>query len=122
MIRDIQILEEGAAIRAVYRGKAEYLAITQMLRKVARMASEKQVTRLLFDLRDADYRHYHVETIRHAEEGPALGISRAFRIAVLGSDSNPMLRYFEDVGVNRGYKVRAFTEEAEAEAWLRVAS
>lgn len=34
---------------------------------------------------------------------------------------NPVLRYIEDVTVNRGYEVKAFSEGPEAEAWLRSA-
>jgi hypothetical protein len=102
-----------------YRGAAEYGATTEMLRRVGRVASETQSGLVLFDLREADFRSYYADTIRHAEEGPALGIDRAFRIAVLGAEGNPMLRFIENVALNRGFQVKAFTEESEAVAWLR---
>jgi len=118
--QDIQITVEDGLIRVVYRGVVEYGATTDMLREVARIGSEAQSRLVLFDVREADYRHYHAETIRHAQEGPALGIDQwTFRMAFLGSGINEMLRYIENVSVNRGFRVRAFTDEAEAVAWLR---
>ena len=121
MVPDIRITEEAGIIRVVYRGKVEYGATTGMLRGVAQLASEKKIKELLFDISEADYRHYYAETLRHAEEGPSLGIDRTFRIAFLGAAENPMLRYIEDASVNRGFRVKAFIDEAEAKAWLRSA-
>jgi hypothetical protein len=57
----------------VYRGKVEIDATTEMLRKVGRIASENQIQLLLFDVREADYRNYFVETIKHTKDGPSLG-------------------------------------------------
>jgi len=121
MVPDIRITEEAGIIRVVYRGKVEYGATTEMLRGVAQLASEKKIKELLFDISEADYRHYYAETLRHAEEGRSLGIDGTFRIAFLGAAENPMLRYIEDASVNRGFRVKAFIDEAEAKAWLRSA-
>ena len=119
MGQDIRITVDEGMIRVVYRGRAEFAAITRMLREVGRVASETHSERLLFDLREADYRHYYTGAIRHAEEGPALGIEQRFRIAFLGAGDEPMLKYIEDVAVNRGYNVKAFADEPEAVAWLQ---
>jgi len=89
-----------------------------MLSKVAAIAAQTQCKVLLFDIREANYRDYHLSTIRHAEEGPALGIDETFRIAFLGAAGNPMLKYIEAVSVNRGYWVKVFVGESEALAWL----
>jgi hypothetical protein len=40
-------------------------------------------------------------------------------MALLGPKDNPMLKYFEDVAVNRGFQVRAFVDEPEALGWLQ---
>ena len=119
MTQDIKVTAEAGLVRVTYRGAVEYGAMTEMLRNVGRIASEMQSKLLLFDFREADFGNYYVDTIKHAEEGPALGIDRAFRIAVLGSEGNPMLQYIENVAVNRGFQVRTFTGESEALAWLR---
>lgn len=115
---DVQISLESDVIRVHYRGRADFGATTQLLRDVGKMGQETQSKRVLFDMRDADYRGYYVQTLQHAQQGPSLGIDRGFRIALLGTE-NPMLGYFEDVAVNRGYRAKAFTDEAAALAWLR---
>jgi len=119
MKRDIQATVENGVVRIVYRGLVEYSATTEMLRNVAGLAAQTQCKLLLFDIREADYDHYHVDTIRHAEEAPALGIDRTFRVAFLGVEGNPMLRYIENVSVNRGFLAKVFTDDSEALAWLR---
>ena len=116
---DIKITREGELVRVTYRGDVEYEATTEMLRKVAALAAETQSQSLLFDIREANYRDYHLGTIRHAEEGPSLGIDKAFRIAFLGKEGNPMLDYVAAVTTNRGYWTSAFTDEARALAWLQ---
>lgn len=115
---DIQITVESGITRVTYRGEVHFEDSTEMLRKVGRIASENQSTKLLFDVREARDRQYHVSAIRHAEQGPALGISPSFRIAVLGAEGDQMLRYVETVAVNRGFLVKAFTDESAALAWL----
>jgi len=122
MTRNIQITREAEFVRVTYRGDVEYSATTEMLRQVAVIAAEARCKLLLFDIRGANYRDYHLGTIRHAEEGPALGIDKTFRIAFLGASANPMLKYIEAVSVNRGYWVKTFVDESEALAWLQTAT
>jgi hypothetical protein len=119
MLPDIRIAPENGFIRVTYKGDVEYDATNAMLRSVGQMAAQLRVGALLFDVREANYQFYHVGTIRHAEEGPALGIDRSFRIAFLGAADNPMLGYVEAVAQNRGYHVKAFSAEPDAIAWLR---
>jgi hypothetical protein len=122
MARDIQIAVDAGVIRVTYRGDVEYEATTQMLREVGRLAPQRQGDRLLFDIRQANYRDYHLGALRHSEEGPSLGIDHGFRIAFLGAPDHPLLGYLEAVSVNRGYWAKAFTDEAQAEGWLRSAT
>ena len=118
MASDFRIALDAGVVRAAYRGNLEYETATQMLQTVGRIAAEKQVRRLLFDIRAANYRDYHLGIIRHSEEAPGLGIDHSFRIAILGADDNPMLRYIEAVVVNRGFWAKVFVDATEAEAWL----
>ena len=118
MPAEVQIDLESDVIRVKYRGRVEFDVTTRLLRDVGQMGQKTQNKRVLFDIRDADYRGYYVQTVQHAQQGPALGIDRGFRIALLGTQ-NPMLTYFEDVAVNRGYRAKAFTDESLALEWLR---
>lgn len=116
---DIAIDERDGIIRVVYRGRVRYDSVERLLREVVRIASESGGRRILFDVRDAQYSNYHIETIQHAERGRVLGLDSTYRIAFLGSADEPMLRYIENVSINRGYQVKAFTEEDAADGWLR---
>jgi len=115
---DIRITTEAGIIRVVYRGKVEFDVTTKMLRDVARIASKEDTRLLLIDIRDADYRSYHLESIKHAEQGRSLGIDATFRIAFLGAENEVMLGYVENVAVNRGYRSKVFTDESKALVWL----
>lgn len=116
---DITITTEPGIVRVVYRGKVEFDVTTEMLRNVAKVASESNASSLLFDIREADYKRYHLQAITHAEQGPSLGIPRTFRVAFLGAKGEEMLAFVENVTANRGYTVKAFTDESKALAWLR---
>ena len=41
-----------------------------------------------------------------------------FRVALLGLAGSHLLKFIEDVAVNRGLPVRCFTAEPEAMRWL----
>lgn len=121
MAPDIRITFELGIIRVAYRGEAQFDLTTQMMRDVARIAAENKSKLLLFDIREAEDRNYHTDAIRHTQQAPALGIDQTFRIVFLGSKNLEMLRYIEDVAVNRGFRAKAFTDEREAVAWLQAA-
>ena len=121
MIPDIKVVVEDGIVRATYRGEVAYDAVFGTIRNVARTAAEQQTDLLLFDIREAVFREFHVTIIRHAEEARSLGIEPTFRIAVLAAMENEKLKYIEDVAVNRGFQVKVFTEESEALAWLKSA-
>jgi len=110
---------EAGIIRVIYRGKVEFDLTTKMLREVATIASKDNTRLVLIDIRDADYKRYHLQSIKHAEQGPSLGIDSTFRIAFLGAENEEMLGFVENVAVNRGYRSKVFTDESRALAWIR---
>lgn len=122
MDSDYRIATEGGIIRVELKGFAHYEFTHEMLIKVGEVAASTQYHKLLFDLRETDYRESYVNTIRHAEEAEAVGLGPGFRVAVLGVANDPMLQYIEDVSVNRGHQVRAFSDEHEAVKWLHGSS
>ena len=110
---------EAGIIRVVYHGKVDFDLTTKMLREVATIASKDNTRLVLIDIRDADYKLYHLQSIKHAEQAPSLGIDSTFRIAFLGAENEEMLGFVENVAVNRGYQSRVFTDETKALAWIR---
>ena len=119
MTADIKISLEEGHIRVIYRGKVDYGATDTMLREIGQLAAANKRDRLLFDIRNADTQGAYVDAIRHAEEADSLGVRKTFHIAVLGKPGDPMLQYVENVTINRGYRLKAFTDESEALRWLR---
>ena len=106
-------------VRMTLRGSLEYAITTEAIRRAGQIAAERSLKELLVDLREADYEGYYVDAIRHAKEGRSLGIDAAFRIGMVGArDNDAMLRFFEDVCVNRGYQAKTFTDERQAKAWI----
>lgn len=118
MDSDFRIAIEGGIIRVELRGLADYEFVRDMLIQVGELASSTQHDKLLFDLRQTDYRNAVVTTIRHVEEAEEVGLGPSFRVAVVGLAEDPMLQYVEDVSVNRGLQVRAFSDGQEAVNWL----
>ena len=119
MDSDYRIAIENGIIRVEPRGLAYYEFVREMLAKVAEVASSTQHARLLFDLRETNYSDDSlVSTIRHVEEAEEVGLGPDFRVAVVGLANDPMLQYVEDVSVNRGLQLRAFSDEDEAVKWL----
>lgn len=119
MDTDYTISVDDGFIRVVYVGRTLYDTSTRMIRDIARIAGEADTQRLLIDLRQALYGQSHVSPIRHVEEAPSLGVDASYRSAILGAKKDQMiLKFIEDVAVNRGYRTRVFFDEQEALAWL----
>ncbi len=119
MATDIRITVEQGVTRVLYRGDVSFDVTTEMIRKVGRIAKENESSLLLFDIREAGEAPYHANAITHTEQAPSLGIDRSYRTAFLGRDGDPRLEYIETVTINRGFRTKSFTDEAEAIAWLR---
>jgi hypothetical protein len=119
MSKDYSIFADEAFIRIVYIGKARYEIITQMFNELASVARDTGKRKLLFDIREADYKDDYAIAIQHAKHAADLGFDIGFRIAVIGAqDDAAMLQYIEDISVNRGFETRVFLDENEAVRWL----
>jgi hypothetical protein len=72
---------------------------------------------ILFDIRKANGADFHSSVMLHAKAASDLGMTK-FRVALVGTRDSPMLKFIEDVSVNRGLPVKCFTDETEAMRWL----
>lgn len=115
---DIRVTFDQGIVRMVYRGEAVFELTNEAIRTAAQIGAEHDSRRLLVDIHEVTDRSFHVRTIQHVEMAPQLGLGRGFRIAVLSRPGDERLSYIEDVAVNRGLNVKAFTDEAAALAWL----
>jgi hypothetical protein len=88
------------------------------MKAAAQGARSHGTDRLIFDLRAGTYPEFHTTTLESARRASEVGLNTALRIAILGLPEDPKLRFIEDVGANRGFQLRAFSDEQQAVAWV----
>ena len=120
MTMEYRITSTDEFIRIECVGRTVFMTGREMLSEVAEISTRHKQKKLLFDLRGAEYNHAYADTIQHAEGVRDVGLEGGFRTALLGLEKDrTMLKYIEDVAVNRGFQVRAFVDEAQALEWIR---
>ena len=119
MKHTVEIIVRDSIVRVVSAGEVEFDRTTQAMKDAARLAKENDFKAILFDIRDAIYREYHVTAIEHAKMARDVGIEPQFNVAVLGRAGSDMLMYVENVAINRGLSAKSFTSESEALDWDR---
>ncbi len=107
----------GDVLRLEVMGTAPEQGSVRAITTAMQAAREHGCHCILFDIRKAADADFHSSVIRHAEAATDLGMVK-FRVALVGVAGSPLLRFIEDVSVNRGLPVRCFTDEAEAMRWL----
>ena len=119
-------LEEGR-VEATLRDGAVWVRLEGVILFKTTLAAMKAAAdgarlhgtdRIVFDIRAGHYPEYHVSALEGARRAADLGLGPALRIAILGVEGDPKLRFIEDVAINRGAQARAFVDEAEAIAWV----
>jgi hypothetical protein len=73
---------DAGIVRIAYCGDFVNGVSSEAIRRAGEIAAEKKIRRLLFDLREANFEGYYVPAIKHADEGPSLGVKKTFRIAL----------------------------------------
>jgi hypothetical protein len=99
-------------------GKAQFQTALAAMKSAAQQARSSGSDRLVFDIRAAIHSDYHVTTLESARRAADLGLGPALRIAILGLEGDPQLKFIEDVAANRGFQARAFSDEAAALTWV----
>jgi hypothetical protein len=99
-------------------GKALFQTALAAMKAAAGEARGSGSDRLVFDIRAAIHPDYHVTTLESARRAADFGLGPALRIAILGIEGDPQLKFIEDVAANRGFQARAFSDEAKALAWV----
>jgi len=100
-------------------GEIHFRDSVDAMRAAAAAARENMADRLVFDLRDSHHVEFHAMTLESTRMAPDMGLNTALRCAVIGHEGDPRLAFIEDVAANRGFKVRGFTDVAQAVAWLK---
>ena len=117
----LKVAADHGVVHVSLQGKATMMLSIEAVLRAVWTARQSGTRSVLFDLREAESDDYHTRIHKLATEGPRMGIGN-YRIAILGLPDDPRLPYIEDVGRNRGYTVKSFTDAEAARAWLLLES
>ena len=107
----------GDVLRLEVMGVPPAHGSVDAVKTAVQAARENGCHRILFDIRKANRPDFHASVIQHADAATDLGMVR-FRVALVGMPGSLLLKFIEDVSVNRGLAVRCFDDEAVAMQWL----
>ena len=107
----------GDVLRLEVMGTTPRHGSVQAVTTAVESAREHGCRCILFDIRKASDADFHSSVIRHAQAASDLGMAK-FRVALVGTPGSPLLKFIEDVSLNRGLPVRCFTDEPQAMRWL----
>jgi hypothetical protein len=88
------------------------------MRAAADGARAHGTDRIIFDIRAGSYPGFEASALESARHAANVGLGAALRIAILGREGDPKLPFIESVAANRGAQARAFSDEAQAVAWI----
>jgi hypothetical protein len=114
----VKVEVRDGVVRVELRGMIAFDDSVRAMRMASEAARSHGTDRLVFDIRAARHPEFHVAALESARIAPDLGLSTALRCAVLGNPGDERLPFIENVAANRGFKARAFTDEAAALAWV----
>ena len=110
-------VDEGVVV-VVEHGDPDYAFTQKVAQQAMQAAHEAHTWWLLFDFSDARVIDYHTVAVEHGNHAVETGLAK-YRIALVGSPGDPMLLFFETVGLNRGVATNSFATRDEAKRWLR---
>jgi len=116
----VQVALRDGVIWVELRGEISFNDSLRAMKAASEAARRHVTDRLIFDIRGTHHPEFHAVTLESARMAPDIGLNTALRCAILGDEKDrPRLDFIEDVAANRGFKARAFTDEAQALAWLK---
>ena len=113
----LQVRADGDIVVVSLQGKTSMMLSIEAVLRAVWTARKAKAQGLLFDIRDTVSDDYHSRVLKLAAEAPRMGTT-SYPVAIVGKPDDPRLRFIEDVGINRGLRVRAFNEIEDARRWL----
>lgn len=120
MAYEVQIIPIKEFLRTDVSGVVDLAASRKLLRGLVVVCSQKNVSRILIDGREASSDASTADVWTLANDLDSLGVSRSHRVALLNRPKDEFDRgaFLELCATNRGYQLRAFRDFEEAFAWL----
>ena len=117
MSERLQVRADGDVVVVSLQGKTSMMLSIEAVLRAVWTARKAEARGLLFDIRETVSDDFHSRVLKLAAEAPRMGTTR-YPVAVVGVADDPRLRFIEDVGVNRGMRVRTFQDFEAARAWI----
>ena len=119
MLENIKINHEKDLIKTTVTGVLDLAVSKQALLGIATEVEQSGEYRILIDIREVETMPSVVEFFELGESLGSYPTLRRSKIALLTSMSEVKnAEFFENVAVNRGFRLEAFTNFEEAIAWL----
>ena len=119
MLENIKISHEKDLIKTIVTGVLDLAVSKQALLGIATEVEQSGEDRILIDIREVETMPSVVDFFELGESLASYPTLRRSKIALLTSMSEVKnAEFFENVAVNRGFRLKAFTNFEEAIAWL----
>ena len=117
----IKIVQKPAYLHAIVTGLNNKENVKRYLADVLRESKNRVCSQLLIEERLEGPRFGTINVFQIASEGSskAQGYFKAIAYVDVNTEGN-LMRFAETVAVNRGFDVKVFDNEKEAEIWLLV--
>ena len=116
----IKVDEKNKLVHTTRSGTMAVDVALQHTMEARALADKHEYTRLLFDIRKFKSRPSMMQVFSIAAQPEERGLTSKYKRATVfsGDEQKEDLRFFENVSVNRGYKVGCFTSIKKAIEWL----
>jgi hypothetical protein len=117
----VEVQPGGKVVRIEASGEMGVGQVRQMGAAAIAEAAKAGTITFLADCRDMTPRMTTMEIYDLPDDLGRIGAKPGSRLAVLMSETSGRkedISFFEAVSVNRGYRVRLFTDPGEAEEWI----
>ena len=112
--------QENDYLIASYEGVLNFETMKEYVREIVNKAQECNCKRLLNDLRKARIGKDTMTIFSTPEAMEIEGIDQSWQRAVVVDEQNKQdFRFYETVAVNRGHRIKLFTEFDDAIIWLK---
>jgi hypothetical protein len=120
MACDVRVIPIREFMKTDLTGEIDLNASRELLSELMAACKRENMTRILFDAREASSRSTILDVWTLARDLNSLGVTHENRVAVLSRPKDNLDRaaFLELCATNRGFHLRAFREFEDAFTWL----
>jgi hypothetical protein len=119
--RTVETVVREGIVEVLVTGTIRFKESYEILQGALTLARDNRTGKLLFDIRTATHPEFHSLIMKMAGLFSFL-VPLQYTFAIVDLPDSEMLRFVEDVGRNRGFRVCGFASLEDARAWLHALS